>query len=107
MLEKCILAEENMTKNVRNEKTYFYHLQISKGKERENNQRERQERERAFSISTRVYNIYLYRNRPVRPSIYLVSATPPNRLLDFYETLHSCSTQPADVHEGIPLLSKI
>jgi hypothetical protein len=35
MLEKCILAEENMTKNVRNEKTYFYHLQISKGKERE------------------------------------------------------------------------
>ena len=28
-------------------------------------------------------------------------------LLNFYETLHSCSTQPADVHEGIPLLSKI
>jgi hypothetical protein len=27
--------------------------------------------------------------------------------LNFYETLHSCSTQPADVHEGIPLLSKI
>jgi hypothetical protein len=25
----------------------------------------------------------------------------------FYETLHSCSTQPADVHEGLPLLSKI
>jgi hypothetical protein len=25
----------------------------------------------------------------------------------FYETLHSCSTQPTDVHEGIPLLSKI
>lgn len=35
MLEKCILAEENMTKNVRNEKTNFYHLQISKGKKRE------------------------------------------------------------------------
>jgi hypothetical protein len=30
-----------------------------------------------------------------------------NRLLNFYETLHSCSTQPADVHEGILLLSKI
>jgi hypothetical protein len=30
-----------------------------------------------------------------------------NSLLIFYETLHSCSTQPADVHEGIPLLSKI
>ena len=30
-----------------------------------------------------------------------------NCLLNFYETLHSCSTQPADVHEGIPLLSKI
>jgi hypothetical protein len=30
-----------------------------------------------------------------------------NSLLNFYETLHSCSTQPADVHEGIPLLSKI
>jgi hypothetical protein len=28
-------------------------------------------------------------------------------LLDFYETLHSCSTQTADAHEGIPLLSKI
>jgi hypothetical protein len=27
--------------------------------------------------------------------------------MNFYETLHSCSTQPADVHEGIPLLSKI
>jgi hypothetical protein len=27
--------------------------------------------------------------------------------LNYYETLHSCSTQPADVHEGIPLLSKI
>ena len=30
-----------------------------------------------------------------------------NCLLKFYETLHNCSTQPADVHEGIPLLSKI
>jgi hypothetical protein len=28
-------------------------------------------------------------------------------LLDFYETLHICSTLPADVHEGIWLLSKI
>jgi hypothetical protein len=27
--------------------------------------------------------------------------------LNFYETLHSCSTQLADVHEGILLLSKI
>ena len=27
--------------------------------------------------------------------------------LNFYENLHSCSVQPADVHEGIPLLSKI
>jgi hypothetical protein len=27
--------------------------------------------------------------------------------LDFDETLHICSTLPADVHEGIPLLSKI
>jgi hypothetical protein len=27
--------------------------------------------------------------------------------LDFYETLHICSTLPADVHEGIWLLSKI
>jgi hypothetical protein len=30
-----------------------------------------------------------------------------NRLLDFYETLHICSTLPADVHEGIWLLSKV
>ena len=30
-----------------------------------------------------------------------------NCLLNFYETLHSCSTQPADVHEGILLVSKI
>ena len=28
-------------------------------------------------------------------------------LFDFYETLHSCNTLPADVHEGIWLLSKI
>jgi hypothetical protein len=28
-------------------------------------------------------------------------------LLHFYETLHICSTLPADVHEGIWLLSKI
>ena len=39
--------------------------------------------------------------------MYLVSATLLNGLLEFCETLHSCSTQPADVHEGIPLLSKI
>ena len=52
----------------------------------------------------------VYRNHPVRPSMYLVSATPPKQLiglLDFYETLHICSTLPADVHEGIWLLSKI
>ena len=30
-----------------------------------------------------------------------------NCLLKFYEALHNCSTQPVDVHEGIPLLSKI
>ena len=52
-----------------------------------------------------------------RGVVYLVCATPPkplivflcllNRLLDFYETLHICSTLPADVHEGIWLLSKI
>jgi hypothetical protein len=28
-------------------------------------------------------------------------------LLNFFETLHICSTLPADVHEGIWLLSKI
>ena len=33
--------------------------------------------------------------------MYLVSATTTKLLLP------SCSTQPADVHEGIPLLSKI
>jgi hypothetical protein len=27
--------------------------------------------------------------------------------LDFYDTLHICSTLPADVHEGMWLLSKI
>ena len=42
-----------------------------------------------------------------RGGMYLVSATPTKLLIKFYETLHSCSTQPADVHEGIPLLSKI
>jgi hypothetical protein len=29
-----------------------------------------------------------------------------NRSLDFYETLHICSTLPTDEHEGIWLLSK-
>ena len=33
--------------------------------------------------------------------MYLVSALLLNDLLDFYETLHICSTLPADVHEGI------
>ena len=28
-------------------------------------------------------------------------------LLEFCETLHSCSTQPADVHERIQLVSKM
>ena len=37
----------------------------------------------------------------------LYAQLPLSDLLDFYETLHSCNTQPADVHEGIPLLSKI
>jgi hypothetical protein len=39
--------------------------------------------------------------------MYLVSATLPKHLLDFYETLHISSTLSADVHEGIWLLSKI
>jgi hypothetical protein len=45
----------------------------------------------------------------IRGVVYLVSATPDllNGLLDFCETLHICSTLPADVHEGIWLLSKI
>jgi hypothetical protein len=30
-----------------------------------------------------------------------------NCFLNFYETLQNCSIQPTDVHEGIPLLSKI
>ena len=42
-----------------------------------------------------------------RGGMYLVSTTPTKLLIDFFETLHSCSTQPADVREGIPLLSKI
>ena len=49
----------------------------------------------------------VYWNHPVRPSMYLVSATPPKRLIGFYETLHICSTLPADLHEEIWLLSKI
>ena len=39
--------------------------------------------------------------------VYLVSATPPKRRIGFCETLHSCSTLPADVHEEIWSLSKI
>jgi hypothetical protein len=42
-----------------------------------------------------------------RGVVYLVSATPPKRLLDFCETLQSYSTLPADVHAVIWLLSKI
>jgi hypothetical protein len=43
-----------------------------------------------------------------KEDMYLVSATPPKQLIgDFYETLHSCNTLPADVHEGLWLLSKI
>jgi hypothetical protein len=36
-----------------------------------------------------------------------LQGTWTDRRLNFYDTLHSCSTQPADVHEGILLLSKI
>jgi hypothetical protein len=56
----------------------------------------------------------VYRNHPVRPSVRLFVHVPCKRnssglngLLDFYETLHICSTLPVDVHEGIWLLSKI
>ena len=42
-----------------------------------------------------------------RGGMYLASATPTKLLINFYETLHTCSTQPADVHEGIWLLSKL
>ena len=31
--------------------------------------------------------------------MHIVSATPTKLFIKFYETLHSCSTQPADVHE--------
>ena len=41
-----------------------------------------------------------------RGVVYLVSATPPERLI-ICETLHSCSTLPADVHEEIWSRSKI
>ena len=64
----------------------------------------------SFSIHTpRKQNLggYIGITLSVRPSMYLVSATPPKRLLDFYESLHVCSTLPADVHEGIWLLAKI
>ena len=37
----------------------------------------------------------------------LYAQLPLNDLLYFYETLHSCSTQPVDVHEGIPLEGEI
>ena len=33
--------------------------------------------------------------------MYRVSATLTKLLLNFYETLHSCSTLPTDVHEGM------
>ena len=39
--------------------------------------------------------------------MYLVSATPPKRLIGINETLHTYNTLPADVHEGIWFLSKI
>ena len=39
--------------------------------------------------------------------VYLVSGTPTKLLIEFYETLHNCSKQPAHIHEGILLLSKI
>ena len=42
-----------------------------------------------------------------RGGMYLASATPTKLLINFYETLHTCSTQPADVHKGIWLLSKL
>jgi hypothetical protein len=51
--------------------------------------------------------IQLILSRKGGGGMYLVSATPTELLIIFYETLHSCSTQPADVHEGIRLLSKI
>ena len=75
----------------------------------------------------------IYRNHPVLPSVRPSSVRPSvrpsvhvpckrgddstytftkaqlllNGLLECCETLHSCSTLPADVHEGIWLLSKI
>ena len=39
--------------------------------------------------------------------MYLKAQLLLNGLLDFYETFHICSTLPADVYEGIWLLTKI
>ena len=39
-------------------------------------------------------SIYTFTKRGV---VYLVSATPPKRQLEFCETLHSCSTLAVDV----------
>jgi hypothetical protein len=76
-----------------------------------------------FSIAeggAKMFEVFRVKNHDFTPKNHIFSnfrggarrVRPPppeflNRLLNFYETLHSCSTQPADVHEGIPLLSKI
>ena len=36
-----------------------------------------------ISPANKVWGGGVYRNRPVRPSMYLVSATPPKRLIGF------------------------
>ena len=43
---------------------------------------------------------YTFTKRGVVYLVYLVSVTPTKLLIEFYETLHSCSAQPANVHEG-------
>jgi hypothetical protein len=52
----------------------------------------------AYKPISPYFNLYFHEKKE---GMYLVSATPPKHFIGFYETLHSCNTLPADVHEEI------
>ena len=59
------------------------------------------------AVKNKEGEIILLTLSPKGGRLYLVNATPPKWLIGFFETLHSCNTLSADIHEGIWLLLKV
>jgi hypothetical protein len=78
----------------------------SKKNRQHNGQKKKYKKTNSDLQNTKFRGVYVGITLSVRPCTLWVQLLLSD-LFDFYETLHICSTLPADVHEGIWLLSKI